>query len=136
MNEMNWAKVVASITPLKPTDLSDIIDALSPPSAKKENLEFPISAGTSPLVGEFTDEAQVCFGARITQDTPNPVKLGMTLAQMAAEKGAYPVILSYVDHTGLEPFGFRVERIGGKDATEMAACEAQILKFWNIVMVI
>ena len=136
MSELNWAKVVASITPLKPIDLSEIIDELDPPQNEKEGLEFPIAVATSPLVGEFSDEAQVCFGARITKDTPNSVKLGMTLAQMAAEKGAFPVILSYVDHTGLEPFGFRVERIGGKDEAEREACEAQILKFWNIVMVI
>jgi len=60
----------------------------------------------------------------------------MTLAQMAAEKGGFPIILSHLDVCGLEQFGFRVERIGGSTDEEIAACEAQVCAFWNIVMVI
>ena len=60
----------------------------------------------------------------------------MVLAQMAAEKAAHPVILSHVDVTGLEKFGFRVERVAGNTEAERHAAEEQLKRFWNIVLVI
>ncbi len=136
MTQKNWASVVASITPLEPYDLDGMIDGLKPAQAKPNGLTFPQGIENTPLPLSFEDETTVCFGARITKDTPNRLKLAMMLAQMAAEKGANPVILSHVEYCGLEQYGFRVERIGGATEAEIAACEAQVCDFWNIVMVI
>lgn len=136
MSETDWAKVVATITPLEPIDLDGLIDEITPDKPARKGLPFPQSAAVPPLPVEFHEETTVCFGARVTKDTPNRMALGMMLAQMAAEKGAFPVILSHVDYCGLEQFGFRVERIAGETDAEIAACEAQVCSFWNIVMVI
>ena len=136
MSQMDWTKVVAEITPLEPTDLDAVIDAIKPTEGAPSGLRFPREAADYAIASVFNEETTVCFGARITKDTPNKMALAMTLAQMAAEKGAFPVILSHMDYCGLEQFGFRVERVAGKDAAEIAACEAQICAFWNIVMVI
>ena len=136
MTETNWANVVASITPLEPTDLDAIVDKGRKGRPDRAGLEFPVEAALAPLDLKFKDETAVCFGARVTKETPNRFALAVTLAQMAAEKGATPIILSHLDYCGLEQFGFRVERIGGKTDDEREACEAQVRAFWNIVMVI
>jgi len=136
MNDMNWADIVASITPLEPTDLDGIIDTLRPPLSDSKQTVFPVETVKNPIPVQFRDETTVCFGARVTKDTPDRLGLAMTLAQMAAEKGAFPIILSHLDYSGLEQFGFRVERVAGKNAEEIEACEAQICEFWKIVMVI
>lgn len=136
MSETNWAQVAATITPLEPHDLDGVITAIAPKKADRSGLAFPTEAAATALPLGFKDDKTVCFGARVTKDTTNKVALAMTLAQMAAEKGAFPVILSHLDYCGLEQFGFRVERIGGSTDAEIAACEAQVCKFWNIVMVI
>ena len=136
MSELNWAHVVSTITPLEPSDLDGIIDGIKTENPKVNATGFPIDAAVPSLPLDFEDEKTVCFGARITEATPNRVGLAMTLAQMAAEKGAFPVILSHLDYCGLEQFGFRIERISGGTEEEIAACEAQVCKFWNIVVVI
>ncbi len=136
MSQTDWADVVASITPLEPTDLDAIIDRSKKNQPAKAGLEFPLDAAIAPMKPSFKDETTVCFGARVTENTPNRLALAVTLAQMAAEKGATPIILSHLDYSGLEQFGFRVERIGGKTEEEREACEAQVCAFWNIVMVI
>ena len=136
MSEVSWSDVVAHISPFEPVDLDEVIDALQPGEGRKGQLGFPQEAALQPIRLSFEDPTTVCFGARVTDTTPDIVALAMTLGQMAAEKGATPIILSHVDYAGLEQFGFRVERVGGRTEEERAACEAQICDFWNIVMVI
>ena len=136
MSHVDWADVVAAITPLEPTDLDGLIEAIAPKAPALKGTRFPQEEVTNLIPVDFQDDKTVCFGARITKDTPDKVALAMTLAQMAAEKGAFPVILSHLDTCGLEQFGFRVERVAGANPQEIAACEAQICAFWKIVMVI
>ena len=136
MSDFEWASVVASITPLEPTDLDGMIDAIAPKDVTPKGARFPLDAAINAVPVVFQDDTTVCFGARITKETSDRVGLAMTLAQMAAEKGAFPVILSHLDYCGLEQFGFRVERVAGQTPEEIAACEAQICAFWKIVMVI
>ncbi len=131
-----WSDLVASITPNAAFDLDAALGDLTANPPSKGQLTFPADAAKAPLPLRFAEPTTVCFGARITEDTPNRLALATTLAQMAAEKGATPIILSHVDHAGLEQFGFRVERVGGQTYDERAACEAQLCSFWNIVMVI
>lgn len=136
MSTSVWAAVIARITPSGPTDLDAALDTVGAQKPKAGKTSFPPEAANSPLIVEFEEEETVCFGARITKDTPNKTALAMTLAQMADEKAATPIILSHVDICGLERFGFRVERITGETAEEIEACEAQVRDFWNIVLVI
>lgn len=136
MTELSWADVTAAITPLKPRDLDGLIEEITPNDATPKGLTFPVDAAAASSPMTFKDENTVCFGARITKDTQNKVALAMTLAQMATENGGFPIILSHLDVSGMEQYGFRVERIGGSTPEEIAACEAQVCAFWNIVMVI
>ena len=56
----------------------------------------------------------------------------MRLVAFALEKDVEIVVLSHVDQSGFEKFGFRIERIGGETAAARDACEEQIRRFWNI----
>ena len=47
-----------------------------------------------------------------------------------------PVVLSGSDRSGIERFGFRVDRISGDTAEERAACEDQIRLVWNLDLVL
>lgn len=132
----NWTKRISQITPLAPTSLDDVLAPLDPRYGKEGSYSFPQDAITPELATPLKSEELVAIGVRVTEDTPNRVALAMKLAQMAAEKEAEPIVLSHVDATGLERFGFRIERIAGATEAERAAAEAQVIKFWNIVLVI
>ncbi len=136
MSASRWTQVMGLITPAKPEDLDAVLSPFDPRADKAGKTGFPEDLGDIALHVPFKDEDTVCFGARITEDTQNRVQLAMNLAQMAAEKGAEPIILSHVDYCGLERFGFRVERISGDTEDARAASEAQAVRFWNIVLVI
>lgn len=132
----DWTRRISQITPLTPVPLDDELEKLDPRFTGKGTHSFPPAANAPEILTPFADPEHVAIGVRITDDTTNRASLAMRLAQMAAEKEAEPVILSYVETTGLERFGFRVERIAGSTDAERQAAEAQVIKFWNIVVVI
>ena len=136
MMEHNWDDLICRISPAAPENLDDDLAALDPRTAKTGAINFPISAAENELPVEFATEEVVCFGVRVDEQTTDETTLAMTIAQMAAEKGAFPVVFSHVENCGLQRFGFRVERISGATPAEVAACEEQVKKFWNIVVII
>ncbi len=131
-----WHDIIKRINTERPEDLDEVIAPLDPRLKPQGQVLAPaddaVFAGLTPLYGEET----ICFGARITAQTPDPVKLAMEVAQLAAEKSAEVVILSHVEKSGLERFGFRVETIGGEDDAARQRAEAELRNFWNIVVVI
>lgn len=136
MRDDSWNDVISRITPAIPIDIDADLEPIAPKIAEPGRVKFSPSAIDAELPVQFADEETVCFGVRITKDTPNIVALAMQIAQMAAEKGAYPIVLAHVDYSGLERFGFRVERVAGTTPEEIEACEAQICAFWQIVLII
>ena len=46
------------------------------------------------------------------------------------------MVLSTTDVTGLERFGFRIERIAGETREARRRCEAQVRRFWSIDLVL
>ena len=131
-----WLAVIAAITPQAPEDLDPLIGGHIAGAPEAGHLLFPAEAADTAPPFSFEAESTVTFAARITEATPNRLELAMNLAQMALEKGAEAIILSHVDDPMLDRFGFRVERIAGETEEERAACEAQVIHFWNIVFVI
>lgn len=136
MSDSHWTKVMGLISPAAPVDLDPVLAPFDARAREPGTTGFPDGIGDVALPVAFSSDETVCFGARVTPDTPNPVQLAMSLAQMAAEKGAEPIILSHMDYCGLERFGFRVERIAGDTDEARADAEAQAVRFWNIVLVI
>ncbi len=132
----SWTNIINRISPQAPQDLDPLLGALDPRRTKDGAYLVPAPEdtfdGLTPLKGEET----ICFGARITKDTADPVALAMRVAQLAAEKGAEAIVLSHVEKSGLERFGFRVETVGGETEQARLALEEELRQFWNIVVVI
>lgn len=136
MSLARWMEVINRVTPQQPVNVDDLLRPLDPRSRDTGDYTFPVAVAEMPMVTPFARESTICFAARITEDTQDRVALAMKLAQMAAEKDAMPIILSHLEYSGLERFGFRVERVAGATEEERAAAEAQIVAFWNIIVVV
>ena len=59
----------------------------------------------------------------------------MRLAAVALERGVTPIILSALDMSGFERFGFRVERLPAQPA-ERATAEAELARVWDLSIII
>lgn len=136
MSQHEWTKRISQITPQTPIRLDDSLEGLDPRTTKPGTVHFPSAAANWAIATPFRDPEMVAIGVRVTDDTQDKVQLAMKLAQMAAEKDAEPIVLSHIDHSGLARFGFRVERIAGATQAERDTAEAQVIRFWNIVLVI
>lgn len=89
----------------------------------------------SPALWERPD-GWACLGIRVTTPPDDVTTLARRLAATAAERGIVPVILSSLDQSGFERFGFRVERLSGASAAERAAEEAELQGFWNFALIL
>lgn len=78
----------------------------------------------------------VAVGVRVSEPLPDLVDRALRLAAFALEKDVEIVVLSHIDESGFERFGFRVERVAGDTPEARAACEDQIRRFWNIDLVL
>ena len=137
MKKTRWPGVLSRMTAAMPTNLDPLIEDIDPRFGGEIGaLGFPLAAAEAEMPTPFAAETTVAFAARITEETENRVQLAASLAHMAYEKDAEVIILSHVDVSGLERFGFRVERVTGSTPEERDACEAQLIRFWNIVFVI
>jgi hypothetical protein len=74
----------------------------------------------------------ICVGLRVEAPPADAADQAMRLVAFALEKDVEIVVLSHVDRSGFEQFGFRIERIGGETPAAREACEDQIRRFWNI----
>jgi len=76
------------------------------------------------------------IGVRVTAAPADGIAAALRLAAAAAERGLMPVILSAVDDSGFERFGFRVERLYGATEAERAAVEAELVALWDLAIVV
>ena len=76
------------------------------------------------------------FGVRI-REAPDDLRApAARLAAAAIERHTAPVILSHIDRCGFERLGFRVERILGGTEAEIEAQENEIIRFWDMSIVV
>jgi len=74
----------------------------------------------------------IAVGVLIDRPLANPVDAAFRLASLALEQDVEVIVLSSLDYSGLERFGFRTERIAGHTAVERAACRDQLMQFWGV----
>lgn len=136
MSADRWSGVLARITK---TD-ADPIDVIA---GSFDNRRNPIGStifpeGMGPLMPNlaFRAEDTACIGVRILEARADVADVAAHLATLALEKSVEIIILNHMPYSGLERFGFRCERIVGNTSEERAACEEQIVRFWNIDIVI
>lgn len=139
MQDDTWLAVLARICPHSPVDLDQPVVTTSParvpvpPHATYgENPCPPVSVA----LWDRTEPQTPFIGVRVLERVPNAPILAARLASAALERGVVPVILTTLDSTGLEHFGFRIERLPTADAARQAEAEAELAQFWNLAIII
>ncbi|MDX1743655.1 MAG: hypothetical protein R3186_08675 [Ruegeria sp.] len=135
MTDISWFEILSRTTPKRPVQLDSLItDGQKPkPSGK---IVFP-EMDLTPSVSLWERDASnpTYIGVRILKPPKSAYKVARMLAAAAMERDVLPVILCRVDYSGLEQFGFRVERIPDDPAAAQAA-EEEIRKFWDLAIII
>lgn len=137
MSDERWFDVVTRITPDEPVDLDPVVFNHVAREVSREIRPRGRAAAAPPSAKLWDrDETRSHIGVLISREHPDALHLALRLASAAAERGVVPVILSSLERTGLERFGFRVERLPSGSEEEVARCEAEIRKFWDMPIVI
>ncbi|WP_284162719.1 hypothetical protein [Frigidibacter sp. SD6-1] len=135
MSERDLHFLLARLTPNAPVDLDPPCRPQS--GAAQASAAAPLqSRAPSALIWARGTPAHPVLGIRVTSALPDPASTAARIAAAAIERGLTPVILSALPHCGLEPFGFRVERLSSGPAADQALEEAELVRFWDMVMVI
>lgn len=135
MTPDHWLAVLSRIAPAGPVDL-DAEVAEAPRRAAGLAAWAPAGAPVSPRLWARADTGAAWIGIRVDAALPDPVPVALRLASAALERGVTPVILTSRDASGLERFGFRVERFVPGPGADRAAWEAEMTAFWSLALII
>lgn len=97
---------------------------------------FPASCLPTPKEAPFRAPDAVFIGVRVDAPRDDLANLALELASLSLEHGAGIVVLSGLDYSGLERFGFRSDRITGDTPEARAACEEQLRRFWGLELIL
>jgi len=131
----DWSMIITKITPQSAEPLDDLLEDFD---TRRTSDGACILPGKDWYCnqGTFQDSSTVCIGVRVDGNNIDRTDLSMKLASIALEKEVVPIIFFRGDYSGLEKFGFRVEKIAGQTELEQQACEEQLKRFWNISVVV
>jgi hypothetical protein len=132
MDAQRWNAILARITGHDATDIDDITRDFDPRSEHTGRDLFPEVAGQLMPEAAMKRPGAICVGLRVEAPPVDAADQAMRLVAFALEKDVEIVVLSHIDHSGFERFGFRIERICGDSEAERDVCEEQIRRFWNI----
>ena len=137
MDSQRWSALLSRIVPRDACNLDDLTAALDPRRAATPGQDvFPDLPTTSHPQGAFKRADTVCVGVRVVEALDDAPDRAIRLASLAEEQDLEVVVLAHVDVTGLERFGFRIERIAGATPEARAQCERQVVEFWSIDLVL
>ena len=133
MTETLGIAILARLQDAAPVDLDGLLDAAGAHAggALATNRAVPLS----PSLWQ-RGENWACLGIRVTETPRDVTALALRLAATAVERDIIPVILSSLDQSGFERFGFRVERLSGTTHEARAAEEAELQAFWNFALIL
>lgn len=130
-----WSMIITKIIPRNAEPIDDILEAFDTRYSSDGSYIFP-DKGWLGSQKAFQNPSTVCIGVRVEGDYIDRTDLSMKLASMAIEKEIMPIIISRGDYSGMEKFGFRVEKLSGETEDQQLNCEEQLKRFWNISVVI
>ena len=137
----DWLAVMSRISASKPIDLESVLGApVQEGAGSRDAMPDRTLVGVRTLpsakLWPKKDSSVPCVGFRFDCEVAHPAQLAYRLAAAALERGIAPIILATHSNSGLERFGFRVELLSGNTAEELCASEAEIMRFWDISVVI
>lgn len=135
MTPDHWLAVLSRLASGAPIDLDAEVPA---PPRRATGLAgwTPAGAPVSPRLWARADTGAAWIGIRVDAAIPDPVPVALRLASAALERGVTPVILTSRDVSGLERFGFRVERFVPGPGADLAAWEAEMTAFWSLALIV
>lgn len=136
MSTARLDSMVSRITPFEAVNIDGILEANDPRTCAGGNDIFPSGVGKSAFRPLFRSESTVTIGIRISIKRDDLAILAGQLAALCMEKDVEVIVLSTLDYSGLERFGFRSERICGETPEQLMACELQLVRFWNLEVII
>ncbi len=137
MDEQRWLDLLSSITKAEPADIdAELPTASEGRSAKAFQLADAPPRPPSHRLWDAGKSGMSFIGVRISEPIQDCTLLAARLAASALERKVIPILLSTIPRTGLERFGFRVERISGATAAERDVVEAELVSFWNLAIII
>lgn len=129
--------VLARLTERSPVDL-DAPFARIPAAGAARTRQPRADDDPSPAAALWArdDPALSFVGIRVDAPLSDPRRLAARLAAVAVERGVIAIILTSCPLTGLEPFGFRIERLPAAPEDERARCEREIARFWGLAIIV
>ncbi|MEM9343086.1 MAG: hypothetical protein AAGA87_08585 [Pseudomonadota bacterium] len=131
--DTRWLDAIARLRPEAPEMLDDL---LLPGQGTGAVTFQPCDTPPSANLWARAEHGPSYIGVRVTDETSATAETALKLASAAAERNVVPVILSHVAQSGFERFGFRLERVAGQTPEEREACEAELIRFWDITVVV
>ncbi|MBS0563325.1 MAG: hypothetical protein JSR87_02205 [Proteobacteria bacterium] len=136
MADDSWAAILARIGPHSPVDLDE--DGVpNRPAPPFPDANPDTRASGLPPAARLWDRAPdgpPCIGVRVSEPLAQPWAFAARLAAAAVERGVVPIILTTIGNSGLEHFGFRIERLAHGEL--QAECEVELARFWNLAIII
>lgn len=138
MRADDWLAVIARIgVPADALFLDEGAAVPAKPFALRGRHRGDAAKPSGKLWPRDTAEAEVAaIGVTVLFALLDVQLLALRIASVAVERGLMPVILTTRDQTGLEPYGFRIERLTDRDGVPDAVEMAELSAFWDFALVI
>ena len=131
-----WSSILHRIVPQDAADLDDVTRAYDARSRAVGRDLFPEITPVLHAENALRRPDMDCVGLRVAAPLPDASDQAMRLVSVASEQDVEVIVLAMTDVTGLERFGFRVERISGDEPGTRDLCEQQVRHFWAIDLVL
>ncbi|MCB2117213.1 MAG: hypothetical protein KDE00_13175 [Rhodobacteraceae bacterium] len=133
MTPDHWLAILSRLTPETAIDLDpapEVPAGQGLPGWPEDGI--PVSA----RLWERCETGASYLGVRLDEPIAEPEGAALRLAAAALERGVAPIILTALDQTGFERFGFRIERFLPGPGADRAAWEAEMTAFWQLAIII
>ncbi|WP_170324444.1 hypothetical protein [Ruegeria arenilitoris] len=135
MIDISWFEILGRTSPKRPVQLDALITDNQKPKAFGKVVFPEMELTPSIALWEHDKGGPTFIGIRVLKPLESAYNVARLLAAAALEREVFPVILSRVEYSGFEQFGFRVERVPDEPTAALAA-EAEIRKFWDLAIII
>lgn len=131
-----WTEAMTRISAAEAENIDPLIGRFDPRRDPRGRSLFPAFEPAAAPETPMKDPDRAVIGARLVSPPDDLAAYAARLLAFAMEHDVDIVVLSHLDYSGLEKFGFRTERIAGESEADRERCEAQLRRFWNIDLVV
>lgn len=131
-----YRMALANLSRFAPSDVDDMFGGDTGPLPAPVSRHVPSTPPASVLWTQDMDTDVSHIGIRVSAPIENPERLVGKMAALAVEKRIVPIFISWIGNCGLQHHGMHVEQIAGATEAERADYEAQLMRMWNLAIII